>query len=272
MRCVGIVRTAEWLLTTPPDDAADAVRRTLEPMATDVQVDGRQVRAQTKRSLRENKWAADLSVRLDAAPEDRTLAVVSVEMNGTKHYEIMDQLADGLGELVDDRGVAACVDRLGGGVRKSFTRRELGLIQHMLHGDERVVEIGQGVYGGKMGIVVLTNRRLFYFEKSWASQTVEEFPLKSISSVSVESKGSGEKLKIHSSGNVSDIEHMTHGQGDAFARQIRNLMQERDAPPAAAAAAPSAGDRLKQLVELHDAGILTDAEFEAKRSELLAQL
>ena len=217
-------------------------------------------------------WAADLSVRLDAAAEGQTLAVVSVEMNGTKHYEIMDQLADGLDELIDDPGVDACVDRLGGGMRRGLTRRELRLIQHMLHGDERVVEIGQGVYGRKMGIVVLTNRRLFFFEKSWASQTVEEFPLKSISSVSVDSKRTGEKLKIHSSGNVSDIEHMKHGQGDAFARQIRNLMQERDAPPAAAAARPSAADRLKQLVELHDAGIVSDAEFEAKRSELLAQL
>jgi hypothetical protein len=31
-------------------------------------------------------------------------------------------------------------------------------------------------------------------------------------------------------------------------------------------------DRLRKIGELHDSGILTDAEYEAKRAELVAQL
>jgi hypothetical protein len=49
--------------------------------------------------------------------------------------------------------------------------------------------------------------------------------------------------------------------------------------PAAAAAAPAAPaaaedplDRLKKLDELHKAGVVTDAEFEAKKAELLSDL
>ena len=48
------------------------------------------------------------------------------------------------------------------------------------------------------------------------------------------------------------------------------------APAAAAPAAPAGGDmdakiaQLKQLGELRDAGILTDAEFDAKKAQILA--
>jgi Short C-terminal domain len=48
------------------------------------------------------------------------------------------------------------------------------------------------------------------------------------------------------------------------------------APPAAPAAAPAASgtddklDQLKQLGELHTAGVLTDAEFEAQKAKILA--
>jgi hypothetical protein len=44
------------------------------------------------------------------------------------------------------------------------------------------------------------------------------------------------------------------------------------APPAAPAAGTDPLDRLKKLDELHKAGVLNDAEFGAKKAELLAEL
>ncbi|HEU4355065.1 MAG TPA: SHOCT domain-containing protein [Actinomycetota bacterium] len=44
-------------------------------------------------------------------------------------------------------------------------------------------------------------------------------------------------------------------------------------PPAAAPAAPSTDDKiaqLKELAELKDAGVLTEAEFEAQKAKILA--
>jgi hypothetical protein len=48
-----------------------------------------------------------------------------------------------------------------------------------------------------------------------------------------------------------------------------------EAPGAAEASVTSADDvptKLKQLAELHSAGILTDEEFETKKSELLSRM
>jgi len=60
-------------------------------------------------------------------------------------------------------------------------------------------------------------------------------------------------------------------------QQQRWAQQGQTAAPAPApAAAPAGGDmdakiaQLKQLGELRDAGILTDAEFDAKKSQILA--
>jgi hypothetical protein len=47
------------------------------------------------------------------------------------------------------------------------------------------------------------------------------------------------------------------------------------APPAAASPAPPAADpldRLKKLDDLHKAGVLTDAEFAAKKAEILSEI
>ena len=57
---------------------------------------------------------------------------------------------------------------------------------------ETVLELGQGVYDNKQALVVLTNERLFFFEKSLGSKTVEEFPLTVINSLSVTKKITGE--------------------------------------------------------------------------------
>lgn len=47
----------------------------------------------------------------------------------------------------------------------------------------------------------------------------------------------------------------------------------RSAPlPGVAAAAPSGAERLRELKALHDDGLISDAEFEAKRKELVAHL
>jgi len=54
---------------------------------------------------------------------------------------------------------------------------------------------------------------------------------------------------------------------------IASAIAAQAAPDAASAAAqPTAAERLKQLQDLHAQGIVTDAEFEAKKAELLREL
>jgi len=67
---------------------------------------------------------------------------------------------------------------------------------------------------------------------------------------------------------AADAQQAAYEQGLAAAQAT--------APPPAPAAAPSADDaddmigQLKQLGELHQQGILTDAEFEAQKAKILA--
>jgi hypothetical protein len=66
-------------------------------------------------------------------------------------------------------------------------------------------------------------------------------------------------------------------QADAEAYQQEQAYAQQQAyapPPPAPAAAPAGGDmmsQLRELASLKDAGILTDAEFEAQKAKILAQ-
>lgn len=54
--------------------------------------------------------------------------------------------------------------------------------------------------------------------------------------------------------------------------QLEQLQQQQMAPAPVAAAAPSADDRVEQLTKLKgllDAGVLTDAEFQAEKARIL---
>jgi hypothetical protein len=53
---------------------------------------------------------------------------------------------------------------------------------------------------------------------------------------------------------------------------VGDPMAAAAAAAAPAPAAPDAGERLRKLTELRTAGLLTDAEFEQKKSEILAQI
>jgi hypothetical protein len=64
-----------------------------------------------------------------------------------------------------------------------------------------------------------------------------------------------------------------HGQADDVARQFRTLKQAAARPmPATAPARDDVLDQIRKLGELRDAGVLSDEEFETKKSSLLERL
>jgi hypothetical protein len=143
-----------------------------------------------------------------------------------------------------------------------------------LRGAERVIILGQGQYEKKQGLIVLTDERLFFFEKSLGSETVEEFGLGSISSLSVSKKMTGEALQVHASGNAAEIKSMMHGQADAVARAFRSLKQAglSGVGSVAASGANDPIEQLERLASLRDKGILSYEEFETKKAELLNRM
>ncbi len=196
-------------------------------------------------------------------------------MAGNKHYALLSEVADAVADdAFDDQGVEGAVERLGKWSRV-FGRKEVRHLHNVLRVSETVLELGQGQYDNKQGLVVLTNERTFFFEKSLGSETIEEFPLAVINSLSINKKMTGETLKIFSSGNQSEIKSMMHGQGDALIRAYHTAKQAPVNPKASGAPTSAAQDpfaQIERLGELRGKGLLSDAEFEAKKAEVLGRM
>jgi hypothetical protein len=271
---MGIVRIVEWRMVVRPDEAQSRLRRALEHLGMDVVAEKGVISGSAARSWRKNRWAAD--VRIELLPEaDGAVAVCRVDMLGNRHYAILSEIAEAVGDdAFDDGGVTAAVEALGK-LGRVFGRKEVRHLRHLLHADERVLVLGQGVYDKKQGLIALTDRRLFFFEKSLGSEIVEEFSLKSISSLATSKKIGGERLVIHASGNASEIKQLRPGQADEIARRFRQLSRVREhpaTPPAGAAVTSPAEDqlmRLERLAALHERGALSDEEFARLKADIL---
>lgn len=276
---MGIVRTVEWSLVVQPGEAVQRLTEALASLDLEPQGVGDRIVGRSSRSLRRNRWAADVSA--DVTPMGEGCMVVwRVDMIGNKHYAVLNDIADALGEeIFADQGIESSVRALGK-LGRLFGRKEVRHLRHVLYASERVLCLGQGTYDRKQGLIVLTNERLFFLEKSLGEETVEAFALASITSLEVGKKITGEKLVIFASGNKAEITNMPHGHADDFTRAFRNLSQEGEAARASVVASRIAQDpviadpldQIEKLASLRDRGLISEAEFEEKKAELLGRL
>ena len=268
---LGIVRTVEWRLTQPPEEADQRLRDALTKLGMTPEGDAGRIRAKSGRSVLKNRWAAEIGLELEPL-DGGTLAVARVDMLGNKHYALLSEVIETAGDdLFEDRRITDAVERLGN-FGRMFGRKEVRHLKHLLRGSERVIILGQGQYEKKQGLIVLTDERLFFFEKSLLGQeTVEEFSLKSITSLETGKKMTGERLVVHVSGNRSEITGMIHGQADEIVRQFRKLRADHEAAAAQPARAivddPIA--QLEKLASLRERGIISAEEFDRKKAELI---
>lgn len=155
--------------------------------------------------------------------------------------------------------------------------RELRRLTEHLHEGERVDLIATGTYedGIATGVVVLTDRRLLFLKDGVLFKRSEDFPLHRITSVQWSSGPIFGKITIFASGNKAVITDVEKPDGLAICEAIRAQLIEPARPAADAdrpAGSPDLFDQLAKLGELHKAGVLTDAEFTAKKAELLARI
>ncbi len=161
--------------------------------------------------------------------------------------------------------------RLGGG-------REIKKLQTQLNDGESVRFIAQGTYGNDQGIVVLTDSRLLFYFHGLTRQALEDYPLRSISSVQSKAGMATGELTVHASGNNATITHIVKPDLKFLADALRqHLAAPAASSPGAASPAPAAAkddvmDQLRKLAELRDAGIVTPEEFDAKKKDLLARM
>lgn len=167
---------------------------------------------------------------------------------------------------------------------KLGSKREIKRLPEHLWDNEKVAHITAGTYGPGAGIVVLTDRRLFFLKDGVMSKTSEDFPIEKISSVQWSTGMLLGKITVFASGNKAEITDVQKTDGKAITDAVRARLSggpeagaSQPMPVEAASAAtvadgPDAYERLKKLGELRDAGILTEEEFSAKKQSLLDQI
>jgi hypothetical protein len=226
----------------------------------------REKKAAAARAERENKAAAAKAER------EAKLAALKQERAALKGAKESDPLRP---------DIEAAMSKMS---YKSGSKREVKrLADHLWH-DEQVSLITGGTYGPGTGIVVLTDRRLFFLKDGLMSKTSEDFPLDKISSVQWSTGMLLGKITVFASGNKAEITNVQKADGKAITDAVRARLaggsSSKEAPPAPApapapptvAATDDVYERLKKLGDLRDAGILTDEEFAAKKQVLLEQL
>lgn len=136
----------------------------------------------------------------------------------------------------------------------------------------------QGLYKNGNGILVCTNSRLIFVHKGLMSLKVEDFPLKSISSIQYETGMLMGKVTIFASGNRADIKNVDKNFVRGFAEYVRakisdDVKPEPTTDPASVATTVPADDQiiaqLERLAALKEKGILTDEEFAAQKVRIL---
>lgn len=158
------------------------------------------------------------------------------------------------------------------------SKREIRkLVDHLWEG-ERVDQLATGQYGAGMGLLARTDRRLLFLKDGWGGGTSEDFPFSKISSVQWASGMMQGTITIFASGNKAEIKSVQKDAGKSMVDALRAIIAD-PAPPASApevGARSSSGDdvieQIRKLGQLRDAGVVTEAEFEAKKAELLSRL
>lgn len=148
--------------------------------------------------------------------------------------------------------------------------READALAKLLGAHEHVSYLIGGRYGKSQGILVLTETRLMFVNVGLFSAQTEDFGLDKVSSIEIKSKLLLGDITVYTSNQKATINNVDKFVGAEFVKQARSALGGSKRP----VAAPTEGtaDQLLKLKQLHEAGVLTDAEYETKRATLVAQL
>ena len=153
--------------------------------------------------------------------------------------------------------------------------------ENHLRADDSILTWGEGYIGEMMGkgdnaqhngTLIVTNELVVFYRKGVFGEILETIPLKKITSIERKSTLGHRTLRIHASHDDLAFKCMNKEHEQRLLDAIENGRIESEAPDAQAPSQESNLDKLKKLAELRDAGILTDEEFDAKKTQLLAEV
>lgn len=160
------------------------------------------------------------------------------------------------------------------GYKPSSTKSEFKKLPELLLPGEELKGIVEGVVSGMhkkssgFGIIFSTNKRVVFYRKSLiGTETKEEYSLHKISSASSRKGLLSASIIVRVNNDEAIIENCSKKQAERFVSDLSKMLN-----------APinvntnnniSAADEIKKLVELKNAGVLTDEEFQQQKQKLL---
>lgn len=156
----------------------------------------------------------------------------------------------------------------------------LGLVTEHLAADEEIIASVFGAYEAKVmgndsvrnGVLIATPSRVVFYAKKLGGHDLETFPLSNISSIESGKNMMGNTITFFASGNRVSLKWVNKGDIRGFVDFVQKNIGRPAASSAASAPTASIPDQIRQLAELRDQGILSDAEFDQKKSELLSKM
>jgi hypothetical protein len=151
----------------------------------------------------------------------------------------------------------------------------LGQAREHLGQGEEVISAVLGTYEAKVlgqdsvrtGLLIATDHRVVFYAKKMGGYELESFPYSNISSFEQGKNMMGPNVTFFSSGNKVYVKWIKDGDVSEFVAAVRSRMGK-----SSSAAAPDVAEQIRKLAELRDQGLLTDSEFQAKKTELLSRM
>lgn len=155
------------------------------------------------------------------------------------------------------------------GIDKQFLpNAELRGLPQVLQADERIKNIVRGLYDSRNGVLVSTNKRVFFFEKGlvWGSR-FEEFLYENITSIQYKTGIMAAEIILYSAGKAAKIDMVAKQFCKGFVESVQSQMTAKRAPDTTGG--EELLSKLERLAALKSAGALTEEEFSAAKEKLL---
>lgn len=172
--------------------------------------------------------------------------------------------------------IAAAVERIPRkGRGDGAASPQIPRLADMLWPDETVELIAPGRSRGVRGLLVATDRRLFFTPDGGRGQHTTDFPYPAIDSIRWQPGLLSGAVTIAAREANFDMQYLDKTLGQVLVAQTLPRIgtpEPADAPRAPGDEPLSAGatiDQLSWLVQMHQTGVLSDAEFAAAKARLL---
>lgn len=151
--------------------------------------------------------------------------------------------------------------------------------EHLEQGEQVLASV-MGAYETKLmgsktvrnGVFIATDRRMVFYGKKMFGYDLEVFPYSNISSIEMSKGMMGHSIGFFASGNKIEMKWINSGDVSEFTQIVKSKIGKKSEPAQTTSQNNSVdlADQIRKLADLRDQGILTEEEFQAKKSQLLS--